>query len=473
MYIRVGKKYAIALLIQLMALIYTCFYLFVFDNTKTFVDYSRYGTFIIVVFMFCFLKAQGRIFTVQTLFLVLFILFQFGLPVVYAFEPYHYNFYLTLFDNNILINGIKYTILAILVYVLTATIMSACKPLQNSEVKIGKWENTIINNQKTVAIAALLLFLVTAAVAVPVNLWSAMKALMAGGNIGNAYRGIMTERGITRFLQEYYFSSALLFLCFSKNKNVKLMVSSLYIIVAFSLVVVADRSGGITALVVYALYQFYSQGERKRKKNSVILIIVGVLLAGISSAVANIRLGTTDTGIMSLLFGAIEEMGFNFTSLCFVMDYIPSTSDFRLGLSYLVAIVLLIPKTFGLSAIYPKLQSYLGETWLWNSNNLYGREFLSFGVGFSVIAESYYNFAWAGILVMIPLALIITHFLRERNVDSPWSLYVRLALMLSFFTVPRRQFQSVVKGLEYSIFFMAIYLIAFILIKKNVKGIKE
>ena len=94
-------------------------------------------------------------------------------------------------------------------------------------------------------------------------------------------------------------------------------------------------------------------------------------------------------------------------------------------------------------------------------------------MGFSVIAESYYNFAWAGILVMIPLALIITHFLRERNVDSPWSLYVRLALMLSFFTVPRRQFQSVVKGLEYSIFFMAIYLIAFILIKKNVKGIKE
>lgn len=467
MRLKIKKKYATEILIQLIAMIYSYFYLFVFNNTGTFIDYSRYGTFIIIIFLLCFIKEQERIFTVQTLFFVLFILFQFGLPIVYAFNPDHYNFYLTLFDDDILANSVKYTILAILVYMFTVSVMTICKPLKNSEVKIGKWENTFINNQKTVTVAALLLFMVTAAVAVPANMWSAMRALIAGGSIGNSYRGIMMESGITRFLQEYYFSSALLFLCFSKNKNVKLFVSALYIIVAFSMIVVADRSGGITALVVYALYQFYSQGERKRKKNSIILVVVGVLLAVISSAVANIRLGATDMEIASLLFGAIEEMGFNFTSLCFVMDYIPSTSDFRLGLSYLVAIVLLIPKTFGLSTIYPKLQSYLGETWLWNANNLYGREFLNFGVGFSVIAESYYNFAWAGILVMIPLAWIITYFLRERNYDSPWSLYVRLALMLSFFTVPRRQFQSIVKGLEYSIFFMMIYLIVFIKVKNR------
>lgn len=144
------------------------------------------------------------------------------------------------------------------------------------------------------------------------------------------------------------------------------------------------------------------------------------------------------------------------------MEYIPSRTSYRFGMSYIVALILLIPKSFGLGSVYPKLQSYLGETWLWNANKSYGRDFLSFGVGFSMIAESYYNFSWGGIVVMIPLAGIITHFLKEKKIENAWSLYIRLALMLSFFTEPRRQFQSVLKAIEYSVFFMALYLLVYI-----------
>lgn len=41
--------------------------------------------------------------------------------------------------------------------------------------------------------AALLLFIITAIVAVPVNLWSAVRALTAGVAIGNLYRGAMAQ----------------------------------------------------------------------------------------------------------------------------------------------------------------------------------------------------------------------------------------------------------------------------------------
>ena len=41
--------------------------------------------------------------------------------------------------------------------------------------------------------------------------------------------------------------------------------------------------------------------------------------------------------------------------------------------------------------------------------------------------------------------------------------------MLSFFTVPRRLFESVIKAIEYSVFFMALYLLVYIWTKRKDK----
>lgn len=101
--------------------------------------------------------------------------------------------------------------------------------------------------------------------------------------------------------------------------------------VALSIVLVADRSGGVSALIVCALYYYYIGDKRKKKKNTIVLIGVGVVLAIVSSAVASIRSGKSSQSGISLLFTALEEMGFNFTSLCFVMDYIPLRTSYRLG----------------------------------------------------------------------------------------------------------------------------------------------
>ena len=122
---------------------------------------------------------------------------------------------------------------------------------------------------------------------------------------------------------------------------------AVYLLVALSMVLVADRSGGVTALIVCALY-YYTGDKRKRKKNTLVLIGVGVVLAIVSSAVAFIRSGESSQSGISLLFSALEEMGFNFTSLCFVMYYIPSRTSYCLGMSYIVALILLIPKSLGL-----------------------------------------------------------------------------------------------------------------------------
>ena len=446
---KVGKKQIYIIVLELCALLCSALYLGLYGSSLTFAKYSRFGVVVLLLDLVLFCIAQKRIVTIQTLFLMLFVLFQFGLPIVYAFNPKHYNFYMTLFSEKTLISAVKYTIFAIQTYIIIATCVISNRNHAEKKGKVGKWTRTILTHPRDVEDAALLLFIITAIVAVPVNLWSAVRALTAGVAIGNLYRGAMAANGLTRFLQK--------------------VVVAVYLVVALSMVLVADRSGGVTALIVCALYYYYTGDKRKRKKNTLVLIGVGVALAIVSSAVASIRSGESSQSGISLLFSALEEMGFNFTSLCFVMDYIPSRTSYRLGMSYIVALILLIPKSLGLGAVYPKLQSYLGETWLWNANNLYGRDFLSFGVGFSMIAESYYNFSWCGLVVMIPLAVIITHLLKEKNFENAWSLYIRLALMLSFFTVPRRQFQSVIKAIEYSVFFMALYLLVYIGTKRKDK----
>mgnify|MGYP004505461943 FL=1 len=466
---KVGKKQTYIILLELCVLLYSFIYLNLYSPSLVFVKYSRFGVIVLLLDFVLFCIAQKRIVTIQTLFLMLFVLFQFGLPIVYAFNPKHYNFYMTLFSEETLIGAVKYTIFAIQIYIIIATCVISNQNHAEKKGNVGKWTKTILTHPRDVEDAALLLFIITAVVAVPVNLWSAVRALTADGAIGNLYRGAMAANGLTRFLQEFFFSSALLYLCFSNKKMRKKVVTAAYLVVALSMILVADRSGGVTALIVCALYYYYTGDKRKRKKNTVVLIGIGIILAIVSSAVANIRSGESRQSVISLLLSALEEMGFNFTSLCFVMDYIPSRTSYRLGMSYVAALILLIPKSLGLRSVYPKLQSYLGETWLWNANNLYGRDFLSFGVGFSLIAESYYNFSWCGLVVMIPLAVIITHFLKEKKVENAWSLYIRLALMLSFFTAPRRQFHSVIKAIEYSVFFMALYILVYIRTRRKDK----
>ena len=108
-------------MLELCALLYSALYLGLYGSSLAFVKYSRFGVVVLLLDLVLFCVAQKRIVTIQTLFLMLFVLFQFGLPIVYVFDPKHYNFYMTLFSENTLINAVKYTFFAIQIYIIIAT----------------------------------------------------------------------------------------------------------------------------------------------------------------------------------------------------------------------------------------------------------------------------------------------------------------------------------------------------------------
>ena len=471
MSLKANRRVLIVIISQIISLLLSTIILISYNGT--FINLSRIGIIFIFFSFFSYCLIQKKIFSVSNLYLLLFILFQFGLPIAYAVDESFHSFYVELFSDSLLTDAVKFTVIAIQVYTLFSSLIVNGNNSEHHKIKgSGKWTKKILDNQDIVAKAALWMFVITGIISVPVNVLSAINALTSSTIISNQFRGAMSGTGIGRALQQFYFPSALVFLCFSTSRSRKKIVSLFYIVVALAMIAVADRSGGVSALIVYSLYKYNAANPKEKKKNIILLFITGIALIILSVIVARYRLtGNLGTSLSGNYFSAaLEEMGFNFTSLCFVMEYIPVKTGFRYGISYLVAFALLVPKTLGLKSVYPALKSYMGETWLYNANILYGRSYLSFGVGFSLIAESYYNFGWFGILIMIPLSYLLTYFIKEDKYHDAWHTYLQLVLMLSFFTLPRRQFADALKAFEYSIFFMMLYLLIFINIYKRRNG---
>ena len=91
---KVGRKQIYIIVLELCALLCSALYLGLYDSSLTFAEYSRFGVVVLLLDFVLFCIAQKRIVTIQTLILMLFVLFQFGLPIVYAFNPKHNNFYI-------------------------------------------------------------------------------------------------------------------------------------------------------------------------------------------------------------------------------------------------------------------------------------------------------------------------------------------------------------------------------------------
>ena len=95
-----------------------------------------------------------------------------------------------------------------------------------------------------------------------------------------------------------------------------------------------------------------------------------------------------------------------------------------------------------------------------------------FGVGFSVIAEGYYNFGFFAFVPIFLQSLLINWiFSRRINIKyKNFSIYIKLILFYSLFTYPRRSFITLLKSLEYNILLVFVIII---LMNAIVKSIHE
>lgn len=108
----------------------------------------------------------------------------------------------------------------------------------------------------------------------------------------------------------------------------------------------------------------------------------------------------------------ISEIGGSMGTIAHTMELVPSVRPFDMGVGYLYALLTLLPNLFW--DIHPSISRGTGGHWLvWTVEPMTAA--VGGGLGFSVIAEAYLNFGWAG----VPIVMGIIGFLLGRVVE--WS----------------------------------------------------
>ena len=86
-------------------------------------------------------------------------------------------------------------------------------------------------------------------------------------------------------------------------------------------------------MVDYVFY-FNRKSLKNKRFNQIGLIIGMLVMVYIAVYIGQNRIGSNTSNNLSVMMNAMGEMGFNFTSICFVMDYVPSMTGFKLGFTY-------------------------------------------------------------------------------------------------------------------------------------------
>lgn len=202
-----------------------------------------------------------------------------------------------------------------------------------------------------------------------------------------------------------------------------------YILVALVLLT-SLLLGRRTNLILYALTFLVIWFKDKKMKRSTIVLFLVVCLMGMAGMrfVDLFRSGGIDGWVDVFSFLANSEdnpvidflgdIGWNLLSTIEVQTLIPLKKDYSYGFTYLVSLTSIIPNV-GFWEVHPATEYGMASTWLQDAMGL------SYGVGFSPVAEAYYNFGVFGPIVFIVAGWFLSrmNMLFERK-DQPLSFLI-------------------------------------------------
>lgn len=437
------------------------------NNQLSFIDISKYGTIISALLWAVNIWVTGSFFSNISFIYLSFVLFQFGIPILYATSSTYTNWYLSLFSESVIRAGAIFTIYSIQMFSL-GIIFSRIVYGQNKKLVFS--DKSWVQDDEMVERAGLILFLFSAVIYFPATLYGAF---------------VLHERfslpAIGGLAKQLYFPAAFLLLVYSKRRGLRIFIYIMFFAESIAGMMTGGRTEGLLPLMVFIVYFFEYRntsgekilvsGEKKfiQRKNPLkiigILMFLSVVLI-LLVYIAQVRVGNTvstekllNQNIYQLFVG---ELGFNFTTILFVMTGIGNIG-FQHGQTYLSDIITLIPKAIDPTGFIAYLQHISGSNWI---QETYGNQ-LGFGLGFSLTGEAYFNFGNYGVIVMFVFGIIIERLQSKNPTESTnWEKYVALVILLGMLTVPRRDFYQLIKQIEYSVFFVALYLYLFSRLKK-------
>lgn len=418
---------------------------------------------VIAISVIILVSLQDSLFTIANISYAFFVMFQFGIPFLYALNPNYYNFYTTLFDEKILNNSVIYTTLCILFWCIgTIACISSC---ETAKYKILFSRFSIMEDTEHLKCALRFLIVITGLIVISLYTYYAFFTLQNG--FSQETRRMLSSNALFRFGNAFFLPACILYRCYSTRTywGMLQVIDIPVLYVCGASLIIGDRMTGISWLMVL-FYDIYSSYREKRNKIVInALLCVGIFLLGALSAFiaynrvasAGEQMGIWDIIRTGVLARIIEELGFNFYSISFVSLFVPSSYNYQYGLSYANSFLSLIPSTFDFWGIK---QHIINPTqWLLVANHAEFGSLLDFGTGFSFIAETYMNFSWLGCIVSLVGPSFLRNIFGRYFISNNWERYVRLICLFILITFPRRSLVESLIVIEYAIFFMGLYLI--------------
>lgn len=279
------------------------------------------------------------------------------------------------------------------------------------------------------------------------------------------YSGLYTQdvkiglSNITSILSQYFIPGVLCLLLVETSKLKKYVFITLLILEACFWLYTGGRSNGVIIAAILLMY-FHICVKPIKLKQAIVIAVAGfffISLLGVISKTrvdpnANIKEIMSDSFSNSNAFySAVSEMGGSMYPMITTMELVPARYDFKYGASYLYAASSIIPN-LGFWDLHPAMKYGNMNDWLQNAMNL------SYGPGFSIVAEAYVNFGNWGFLMMLLLGycfgLIFNFDIKSKR--NPLLLVLSFIFCFLIIKTVRNSFLATVRSIFYYI--LPIYL---------------
>ena len=264
-------------------------------------------------------------------------------------------------------------------------------------------------------------------------------------------------------IADYFIPSIIcLYIGYRRKNAIRIILTSILLFNSLIILITGGRSEAVIILGLLLVLRNYLVKPFTRKNLVAIggcAVIVLMLLSSIAQMRSNTNRSLKDTFKISSnkedsngVVSAIGEMGGSMFCQIWTKEIISQTGDYRYGSSYAYAFTSIIPN-LGFWSLHPaKVHADLGS-WLTSQKGL------TFGTGYSMVAEAYINFGYFGFLIMMLWGYLAARIFGYIGIALDKRDIAYMAFVLVFFwfalKIPRNSFVGIVRAIFY--FALPIY----------------
>ena len=285
---------------------------------------------------------------------------------------------------------------------------------------------------------------------------------------GSLYTNLVSNIGIMGYISKFFIPSLIIFLYIYKDKKINFyIIISLLLTIAIINLILGARGEALSIIVILLVFYntFIKRFKGKKIINLIILILILMLIIPVVASFRSVKdknidllINTIKENIMSsesnFVVKTISELGYTMNAFILTDKVVPDVVNYKYGESYLASILMLIPSQ--LMGGYSFASKAALDIWLQDIHKM------PYGPGFSIVAETYYNFGYyGGIVFTLLIGIVFYKLLNMYSKDKNKNFLLRLLSLVFLYNsliIARFPFHNTIRNIVY------MYLVPYLVI---------